>query len=217
MLPDAPGALAGLREADSVAVDPHKWLYAPLEAGCALVRDPEKLRAAFAYHPVYYHFGVEATNYFDLGPQNSRGFRALKVWLALQQVGREGYELMISDDIRLAQALFERISKKDELEALTQSLSITTFRFVPTDLNLGDDEATSYLNELNLALLTRLQGSGEVYLSNAVVHGKFALRVCIVNFRTSLSDIEALLPIVLTIGRALDLEMRPERHRTKSK
>jgi glutamate/tyrosine decarboxylase-like PLP-dependent enzyme len=210
VLPDAPGALAGLREADSVAVDPHKWLYAPLEAGCALVRDPEKLRAAFAYHPVYYHFGVEATNYFDLGPQNSRGFRALKVWLALQQVGRRGYEQMISEDMRLARILFTRISQNSELEALTHSLSITTFRFVPTDLGSGSEEAASYLNELNLALLTRLQGSGEAYLSNAVIHGKFALRACIVNFRTSLTDIEALLPIVLEMGRAVDLEMRPE-------
>ena len=208
VLPDAPDAFAGLREADSVAVDPHKWLYAPLEAGCALVRDPEKLRAAFAYHPVYYHFGAEATNYFDLGPQNSRGFRALKVWLALQQVGREGYERMISDDIHLARALFERISQYAELDALTQSLSITTFRFVPTDLNSGDEKAANYLDELNLQLLTRLQSSGEAYLSNAVVHGKFALRACIVNFRTSLADIEALLPIVVRIGKALDLEMR---------
>jgi glutamate/tyrosine decarboxylase-like PLP-dependent enzyme len=210
VLPNAPAALAGLREADSVAVDPHKWLYAPLEAGCALVRDPEKLRAAFAYHPVYYHFGVEATNYFDLGPQNSRGFRALKVWLALQQVGRVGYEQMISDDIRLAQALFALVSRCSELEALTQSLSITTFRFVPTDLDLNDQEAASYLNELNLALLTRLQSSGEAYLSNAVVHGKFALRACIVNFRTSYADIAALPPLVLRMGRAADLGMRPE-------
>jgi glutamate/tyrosine decarboxylase-like PLP-dependent enzyme len=208
VLPDAPDAFAGLREADSVAVDPHKWLYAPLEAGCALVRDPEKLRAAFAYHPVYYHFGAEATNYFDLGPQNSRGFRALKVWLALQEVGREGYERMISDDIHLARALFERISQYAELDALTQSLSITTFRFVPTDLNSGDEKAANYLDELNLGLLTRLQSSGEAYLSNAVVHGKFALRACIVNFRTSLADIEALPPIVVRIGKALDLEMR---------
>ena len=210
VLSDAPDAFAGLREADSVAVDPHKWLYAPLEAGCALVRDPEKLRDAFAYHPVYYHFGVEATNYFDLGPQNSRGFRALKVWLALQKVGREGYERMISDDIRLARALFERISQSAELEALSQSLSITTFRFVPTDLASGDDKAASYLDELNLKLLTRLQASGEAYLSNAVVHGKFALRACIVNFRTSLADIEALLPIVVRMGKALDLEMRSQ-------
>jgi glutamate/tyrosine decarboxylase-like PLP-dependent enzyme len=210
VLPDAPAALVGLHEADSVAVDPHKWLYAPLEAGCALVRDPEKLRAAFAYHPVYYHFGVEATNYFDLGPQNSRGFRALKVWLALQQVGRVGYERMISDDIRLSRALFALVSRCSELEALTQSLSITTFRFVPTDLDSSDQEAATYLNELNLALLTRLQSSGEAYLSNAVVHGKFALRACIVNFRTSYADITALLPIVLRMGRAADLEMRPK-------
>jgi glutamate/tyrosine decarboxylase-like PLP-dependent enzyme len=216
VLPDAPDALAGLREADSVAVDPHKWLYAPLEAGCALVRDPEKLRAAFAYHPVYYHFGVEATNYFDLGPQNSRGFRALKVWLALQEVGREGYEQMISDDIRLARALFERIPRYAELEALTQSLSITTFRFVPTDLDRGDMKAASYLDELNLELMTRLQASGEAYLSNAMVHGKFAMRACIVNFRTSLADIEALLPIVVRIGKALDLELRPHSLQTEA-
>jgi aromatic-L-amino-acid/L-tryptophan decarboxylase len=209
VLPDAPDALAGLREADSVAVDPHKWLYAPLEAGCALVRDPEKLRAAFAYHPVYYHFGVEATNYFDLGPQNSRGFRALKVWLALQQVGREGYEQMISDDIRLAHALFERISQHAELEPLTQSLSITTFRFVPADIDSADANAAAYLDKLNLELLTRLQASGEVYLSNAVVHEKFALRACIVNFRTSLADIEALLPIVVRMGKDLDSSLRP--------
>jgi glutamate/tyrosine decarboxylase-like PLP-dependent enzyme len=208
VIPDGPSAFAALRDADSVAVDPHKWLYAPLEAGCALVRDPEKLRAAFAYHPPYYHFGVEATNYFDLGPQNSRGFRALKVWLALQQVGREGYEQMISDDIRLARALFERVSQCAELEALTQSLSITTFRFVPTDLAQGDDNTAGYLNELNLELLTRLQASGEVYLSNAVINGKFALRACFVNFRTTLVDIEALLSIVLRMGKALDLELR---------
>ena len=112
--------------------------------------------------------------------------------------------------------LFERISQSDELEGLTQGLSITTFRFVPADLDAGGEEAASYLNELNLALLTRLQGSGEVYLSNAVVHGKFALRVCIVNFRTSLHDIEALLPLVLRTGRTLDLEMRPARLQTRA-
>ena len=208
VLPNAPAALAGLREADSVAVDPHKWLYAPLEAGCALVRNPDKLRDAFAYHPVYYHFGVEATNYFDLGPQNSRGFRALKVWLALQQVGRLGYEQMISDDIRLARALFERIPHYPELEALTHSLSITTFRFVPKDIEVGDEKGAAYLDKLNLELLTRLQRGGEAYLSNAVIHGKFALRACIVNFRTSFADVEALLPIVVRLGRELDAELR---------
>ena len=73
-----------------MAVDPHKWLYAPLEAGCALVRDQAALRNAFSYHPPYYSFEDEGLNYFDIGPQNSRGFRALKVRLALQHVGCSG-------------------------------------------------------------------------------------------------------------------------------
>ena len=210
VLPDAPAEFTGIKQADSVAIDPHKWLYAPLEAGCALVRDATKLRDAFAYHPPYYHFGVEAINYFDLGPQNSRGFRALKVWLALQQVGRDGYVQMITDDIRLAQELFVRIPRYPQLEALSQSLSITTFRYVPTDLDSGGEDAGRYLDDLNRELLTRLQNSGEAYLSNAVINDKFALRVCIVNFRTSLADIEALPPLVVRIGHEVDLEVRPK-------
>jgi aromatic-L-amino-acid decarboxylase len=211
MLPDASSALHGLSGADSIAVDPHKWLYAPLEAGCALVGDPEKLREAFAYHPPYYHFGVEAINYLDYGPQNSRGFRVLKVWLALQQVGRKGYEQMLADDIRLAKELYELVAKGPELEAFTHSLSITTFRFVPSDLKVGSEKTEEYLNQLNTELLTRLQNSGEAYISNAVIDGKFALRACIVNFRTSLADIEALPEIVIRLGREADAKLRPER------
>ena len=207
-LPEAPSALAGLREADSVAVDPHKWLYAPLEAGCALVRDPQLLRDAFAYHPPYYHFGTEAINYFDLGPQNSRGFRALKVWLALQQVGREGYVEMIRKDIALAAHLLEQVRRFPELQPLTQSLSISTFRFVPLDLGGSGDDTEPYLDRLNSELLTRLQNSGEAYLSNAIVHGRFALRACIVNFRTSPEDVEALPPLIVRLARVLDAELR---------
>ncbi|MFZ0301299.1 MAG: aminotransferase class V-fold PLP-dependent enzyme [Terracidiphilus sp.] len=208
-LPNAPAELSGLGQADSIAVDPHKWLYAPLEAGCALVCSSEKLRDAFAYHPPYYHFETEAINYFDLGPQNSRGFRALKVWLALQQAGRQGYIQMISDDIRLAAELFQLIPQYPELQPLTQSLSITTFRFVPPDLASGEEEAEEYLNRLNTELLTRIQNSGEAYISNAIVHGKFALRACIVNFRTMRADIEALPPLVVRLGRQTDAELRP--------
>lgn len=210
MLPDASLELRGLSEADSIAVDPHKWLYAPLEAGCALVRDPEKLREAFAYHPPYYHFGVEAINYLDYGPQNSRGFRALKVWLALQQVGRKGYEQMLADDIQLARELYDRVSNHPELEAFTHSLSITTFRYIPPELRSGSENLEEYLNQLNTELLTRLQNSGEAYVSNAVIDSKFALRACIVNFRTSLADIEALPEIVVRLGREVDAALRPE-------
>jgi aromatic-L-amino-acid/L-tryptophan decarboxylase len=132
-----PGDLQGISEADSVAVDPHKWLYAPLEAGCALVRKPEALRETFSYHPPYYHWPSQAEptiDYHEYGPQNSRGFRALKVWLALRQVGRAGYVEMISDDIQLAQELYRLVDAHHELQAFTQGLSITTFRYVPADL-----------------------------------------------------------------------------------
>jgi aromatic-L-amino-acid decarboxylase len=209
ILPDAPQEFAGLSEADSIAMDPHKWLYAPLEAGCALVRNREKLRDAFSYHPPYYHFETEAINYYDLGPQNSRGFRALKVWLALQQAGREGYVQTISEDIRLAGELFRRIEQAPELEALTQGLSITTFRFIPRDLAPGGEEVDRYVDKLNTELLTRVQNSGEAYLSNAVVHGRFALRACIVNFRTTQADVEALPPLIVRIGEKTDAELRP--------
>ncbi|MEI9967463.1 MAG: pyridoxal-dependent decarboxylase [Terracidiphilus sp.] len=209
ILPERARESAGLSEADSIAVDPHKWLYAPLEAGCALVRNREKLRDAFSYHPPYYHFETEAINYYDLGPQNSRGFRALKVWLALQQAGRDGYVQTISEDIRLAGELFRLIAQTSELEALTQSLSITTFRFVPSDMTAGGEEVENYLDQLNNELLTRLQNSGEAYLSNAIVRGRFALRACIVNFRTTQADIEALPPLIVRIGREADVELRP--------
>ena len=213
VLPDAAPDLRGLAEADSIAVDPHKWLYAPIEAGCSLVRDPAKLRAAFAYHPAYYHFGVEAVNYLDFGPQNTRGFRALKVWLALQQVGRAGYVRLLSDDIQLAQELYQRVSVQPALQAFTHSLSITTFRYVPPDLrpSLGAERVENYLNELNRELLTRLQNSGEAYVSNAVIGGKFVLRACIVNFRTSLADIEALPGIVARLGQEADTALRSEK------
>jgi glutamate/tyrosine decarboxylase-like PLP-dependent enzyme len=209
-VPDSPEALRGLTAADSVAVDPHKWLYAPLEAGCALVRDHEKLRAAFAYHPPYYHFEQQATNYVDYGPQNSRGFRALKVWLALRQVGASGYRRMIADDMALSRALAESVRRHPELELFTQALSITTFRYVPADLRgrTGDESVERHLDALNRQLLDRIQRGGEAFVSNAVVRGRYLLRACIVNFHTTHGDIEALPEIVARQGRLLDAELR---------
>jgi len=209
-VPEAPDDLRELSHADSIAVDPHKWLYAPLEAGCALVRNPDRLRAAFAYHPPYYHFEESATNYFDYGPQNSRGFRALKVWLALKHVGAEGYRKMITDDIRLSRAMAEAIRRHDDVQLVTQNLSITTFRFVPADLRtrLQEEQVESYLDALNRELLDRLQRGGETFVSNAVVDGRYLLRACIVNFHTAQADVEAVPEIVARIGQRVDSELR---------
>ena len=210
-VPEAPGELRALAAADSVAVDPHKWLYAPLEAGCALVRDPEKLRAAFAYHPPYYHFDERATNYVDYGPQNSRGFRALKVWLALQQAGASGYRSMIADDIRLSRVMADAVRDRRDLELVTQDLSITTFRYVPEDLRhrVGEEAIERYLDSLNRELLDRLQRGGEVFVSNAVAGGRYVLRACIVNFHTTQADVEAVPEITGRVGREVDAELRP--------
>lgn len=206
-VPGTPPDLQALRLADSVAVDPHKWLYAPLEAGCILARDPEALRRAFSYHPPYYHFGDEATNYVDFGPQNSRGFRALKVWLALRHVGREGYVRMIGDDIRLSRRLHAAIAAHPELEPLTQALSISTFRFVPAHPDRDGAYPDTYLDELNEALLERVQSSGEAFVSNAVIGGRYALRACIVNFHTRHRDVDALPEIVARLGREVHAQL----------
>jgi aromatic-L-amino-acid decarboxylase len=210
-VPEAPDDLRALAEADSVAIDPHKWLYAPLEAGCALVRDPERLRSAFAYHPPYYHFEEKGINYVEHGPQNSRGFRALKVWLALRQAGAAGYRRMISDDIRLSQTLAEAVRRHPELQLMTQNLSITTFRYVPADLRakVGSDAIDRHLDALNERLLDRIQRGGETFVSNAVIGGRYVLRACIVNFHTGISDVEAVPIIVARLGHALDAAMRP--------
>jgi len=209
-VPEAPDDLRGLAAADSVAVDPHKWLYAPLEAGCALVRDADQLRAAFAYHPPYYHFEERATNYVDYGPQNSRGFRALKVWLALRQVGAAGYRRMISDDILLSRAMADAVARHPELELATQDLSITTFRYVPADFRngRGDPKVERHLDAINRQLVDRLQRAGEAFVSNAVIEGVYLLRACIVNFHTDRADVEALPDIVARAGRAIDAELR---------
>ncbi|MBD0778981.1 aspartate aminotransferase family protein [Maribacter sp. ANRC-HE7] len=206
IIPELKNIFKGIEEADSIALDPHKWLYAPLEAGCTLVKNPKHLTDTYSAHPEYYNFSKDeegqSLNFYEYGLQNSRGFRALKVWMALQQLGREGYQRMIADDIQLSQYMFDLAKKHPELEAMTQNLSITTFRFVPKDLipdNPKDKE--TYLNELNESLVDKLQHGGEVFLSNAIVNGKYGLRGCIVNFRTSKKDIGEIIEIVVREGR----------------
>jgi aromatic-L-amino-acid decarboxylase len=196
-LPDAPADLKALSEADSLAIDPHKWLYAPVEAGALLVRDANALVDTFAYRPSYYHLDDDTVNYYERGPQNSRGFRALKVWLALRQAGRRGYVESIGEDCRLARLLYDLCDEDRELEARTHNLSVTTFRLHPDGME-GDE-----LDRLNEELLERLQTGGEAFVSNAVIGGSYFLRACIVNFRTTEDDIRALPEIVKRVGSEL--------------
>ena len=199
-IPEQHRLFEGLADADSVAVDPHKWFYTPLEAGCTLVKDPNHLIQTYSSHPVYYNFENEAPetrNFYEYGFQNSRGFRALKVWMILQQAGRKGLSGIIAENIRLAGLLFHLAEQHEELEAVSHNLSITTLRFTPP----GYSETE--LNTLNERLLNELQHGGELFLSNAIVDGKYCLRACIVNFRTSDKDIEETIGIVVRYGRVV--------------
>ena len=205
VIPQLKNIFEGIEEADSIALDPHKWLYAPLEVGCTLVKNPQHLIDTYSSHPVYYNFDNNeeepSLNYYEYGFQNSRGFRALKVWMALQHVGKSGYIETINEDIELSKLLFEKASNHPELEAITQNLSIATLRYIPLAFVAEDRE--TYLNTLNEKLLNQLQQGGEVFLSNAIVSEKYCLRTCIANFRTSKNDIEEIIETVVREGRKM--------------
>jgi aromatic-L-amino-acid/L-tryptophan decarboxylase len=215
VIPELKPMFEGLAEADSIALDPHKWLYSPLEAGCILVKQATHLTNTYSSHPAYYNFsgndGTQVHNYYEYGLQNSRGFRALKVWIVLQQAGRSGYIRMIRQDIELSRLLFQLAEKHPELEAVTQNLSIATLRYVPADFPKQVLNRETYLNTLNETLLNALQMGGEVFLSNAIVREKYCLRACIVNFRTSEKDIEEIIEIIVRKGRAIHLKLQKEK------
>lgn len=208
---DVAADLHAIALADSVAVDPHKWLYVPFEAGCALIREPGLLRRAFSHVPPYYNFAGdgedEPLNFYERGPQNSRGFRALKVWLALQAAGRDGYTQMIGDDVRLARVLFDAIAQHAEFEAVTQGLSITTFRYVPPAWRADTAAHLDDLNALNRELCTRIQDGGDLFVSNAVSAERYLLRACFTNFRTTRADVEGAPETIARTGRAIAREM----------
>ncbi|WP_117884638.1 pyridoxal phosphate-dependent decarboxylase family protein [Aureibaculum luteum] len=208
VIPELKDLFVGIKEADSIALDPHKWLYSALEAGCTLVKNPQHLIDTYSSHPEYYNFSLTeeggSLNYFEYGLQNSRGFRALKVWLALQQIGSNGYVKLIKEDIALSKYFYELANKHTELEPVTQNLSIATFRYVPKNYQEQGEKREAYLNTLNEELVNSVQNGGELFLSNAIVENKYCLRTCIVNFRTTKKDIEDSIEIIVKEGRKLN-------------
>lgn len=195
---------AGIERADSLALDPHKWLYTPHSGGMVLVRDMQHLADAFAIEPSYVYEDKALTgrgvDLYALGPQFSRGFHALKIWISLLAHGWDAYERRIAHDVALARYLHERVLAHPELEPVGPEpvLSIACFRYVPPG---GATEP--YLNTLNERLMAELQLGGRVYPSNAKIDGRFALRACIVNFRTEAVDIDALVDEAVERGRGL--------------
>jgi aromatic-L-amino-acid/L-tryptophan decarboxylase len=202
---------AGLELADSVSLDPHKWLYAPVDCGCLLFRDAERARQAFAseshadYIKVHEAEAAEAFAFWDYGVELSRRFRALKIWLMLRYYGARRVGASISEDNRLAAYLADCVNAADDFELLAPvELSICCFRYLPPGAQekLARAEASeraaldAELNQLNERIMLVVQRGGRAYLSNASLGGRFSLRACITNFRTTRADLRQTLDII---------------------
>ncbi|MGE5207520.1 MAG: pyridoxal phosphate-dependent decarboxylase family protein [Chlamydiota bacterium] len=191
-----PEKFEGMKQADSLSLDPHKWLYQPLDCGCLLFRDAQVARTTFAYTGEYTralsHDPVEAFSFFEESLELSRRFRALKLWLSLRYHGLGAFREAIAADLRHAQRLAGAIDAEPGLERLAPvELSAVCFRYRGT----GGREYE--LDRLNRAILKRVIERGRVYISNASIHGKFALRACFVNHRSGDADVDAVVQEVL--------------------
>jgi aromatic-L-amino-acid decarboxylase len=192
-----PEKFAAIARADSLALDPHKWLYQPLDCGCLLHRDAQAARTAFAHSGDYvrsfHEDRIESHAYFEESIELSRRFRALKLWFSLQYHGMESFRESMRKDLRHAQRLGAAIENTPELELMAPiELSAVCFRYA------GDGNSrVPELDRANIAILRRVNQRGRVYLSNATLHSKFCLRACIVNHRTTDSDIDEVIPEVL--------------------
>src|SRR5438552_962363 len=218
LAPSARPLFASIEEADSVALDPHKWLYLPVDCGCILYRDPEIARATFAHEAEYTRvIGQEADEAFafwDYGPELSRRFRALRVWMLLKGVGLQALREAIEKDLACARHFEKLVQNSEEFEMLAPiELSIFCFRHLPARLNRALATASpserktieEQLDAHNERLLVALQRDGSSYLSNAGLRGRFSLRGCVMNYRTTLRDMEILLDDLRRVAAALEI------------
>src|SRR5260370_10961851 len=196
---------AGMDQADSIALDPHKWLYLPVDVGCVIYRDPEVARATFAHEAENTRmFGEEADEAFvcwDYAPELSRRFRALTVWMLLKGVGLDRFSQAIDSNLSSASHLESMVRTSDDFEMVASvELSIFCFRHVPAQLR---NESPKAIDAFNERLLVALQRDGSSYLSNATLGGRFALRGCALNYRTTLRDMEILLDDLRRVATSL--------------
>jgi len=187
---------AGMERADSLAVDPHKWLYIPVECGCAFVQDKQAMRDTFSLIPSYLRDDAALPWFSEFGIQQSRGFKALKLWMLIQQLGERGYRELITHDVQMARRLQDKVRARADFELVAAGpLSITCFRYAP--------DATVDLNALNRDLVAAVIGSGKAFLTSTELNGRVALRTCIVNFRTTEADLNLLLDVIAEAGQSV--------------
>lgn len=200
LAPSVRSRLDGLARADSIALDPHKWLYLPADCGCLIYRRPQAVKGAFSldadYTRVVHTEPDEAHAFWDYGPELSRRFRALKVWMTLAYAGSTAIGDAIESNLDCARHVAALIGESDDLELMAPvELSIFCFRYLPPRLRgraLSGDEQRE-VDALNETIMIQLQRDGSSYVSNATIGGRFALRGCVLNYRTTRRDMEILL------------------------
>jgi glutamate/tyrosine decarboxylase-like PLP-dependent enzyme len=219
MVPECRPIFAGLELADSVSLDPHKWLYTPVDCGCLLLHDRSAARKPFVaegeYVKIHETDALESFAFWDYGIELSRRFRALKVWMTLRYYGARRISAAIADDMAMARYMAERIENDPEFELLAPvPLSICCFRYVPASLRAqltgtSGSQVNSRINQLNERIMHRVQRGGRAYVSNAMLRGKFALRACIINFRTTRADIDLTLEVIRQAAREIEKDEQP--------
>ncbi len=186
--------LAGIERADSITLDPHKWLFQPFECGAILVREAEGLRRAFEITPDYLR-DVEThdeVNFSDRGLQLSRFCRALKVWMSLQTFGLDAFREAVDGALDLAQEAAARVAASAELELLAPvGLSVVAFRRRPA----GETDERR-LDAINLALVAAVEQTGEALVSSTRLFGRTAIRTCILNPTTTAAHVHRVLDII---------------------
>jgi len=195
LTPQGPALLRGIERADSIVLDPHKWLFVPFECGCLLARDPGTLKAAFHIFPEYLKDvapGDEEVNFADYGEQLTRYARALKIWLSLRTIGLAPFREMVGRGIALAEYAESIVRREEELEVLAPAqLGICCFRVHPADV---EDQAE--LDALNEWVNASVNATGRFLISSTRVNGAFSLRVCTHNWRTTEADIDELMELI---------------------
>lgn len=208
--PDRRDRYAGMERADSLAIDPHKWLSIPVECGCAIVRDGALLRDTFSLVPSYVRTeegrGIGGLPWYsEYGFQQSRGFRALKLWMTMQHVGRDGYARLIARHNALARTLAAMVDAAPDLERLAPvELSIVCFRYRPDGMPSDDPS----LDTLNKAIMEAVQTEGVAFVTQAGIGGRFGLRANIIHYGTNEDDLRILVEAVRTTGARIDGDLR---------
>ena len=211
MLPEKRWALASCERADSIVVNPHKWLFVPVDCSAFYCRHPSILRQAFSLVPEYLRTseGDRVRNLMDYGIQLGRRFRALKLWMVLRAFGSDGLRQHLRAHIALAERFRGWIETSPDFELLAPVLfSVVCFRSRPHGLS-ARPETEGYLNRLNESALEAVNRTGEVFLSHTELNGRFALRLAIGNLRTTEAHVRRAWELLQEHAERLDAEMRP--------